>query len=455
MEKKKIIKISSISLLSVGIVASVISCIILKSGKQGNNGSDGKANSIEVIDDKLTIDGEKTNFNNQKMSAMINVSSNNDEYGEISKSGIHPLNTAVNVFAKPYEGYIFSHWENENGDVLFTNSSFVTKATSTEQNYVAIFDIDRSDTLINVYVKKDISLPSSISVFGGGEYRFGDEYELSVTSTNEKDFEKGYVLYYEINKEQYEDDNFKIDFESMKASASGKSITFEVNLASNKYYSVAYKLKTSDIGYIDIVASSNINLETSNELYGNVQIAKLNNSNYDNEKAIFPDDEIVVKATPTYVLKNPDFPEIYHIERSDFLYWINLDTNKIVSYEREYKFVVKGNTNLKAVFQPKTIIHFNGYRTSLNIISGNELFREDNVVYDEFKPVASFYEGEELLIYCSYLLKYNGGLTNKKNKFSLEISFNKIDFEILSYDKQAWLTIPSNVLDIYIRVAVN
>lgn len=454
MEKKKIIKITSISLLSVGIIGSVISCIVLKSGKAGNDGINGNVNSIEVIDDKLTIDGEKTNFNNQKMSALINVSSNNDKYGEISKSGTYPLDSIVNIFAKPYEGYIFSHWENENGDVLFSNNSFVTKATNVEQNYIAIFDIDRSDTLINVYVKKDISLPSSISVFGGGEYHFGDEYELSVTSTNEKDFEKGYVLYYEITKEQYEDDNFKIDFESMKANASGKSITFEVNLASNKYYSVAYKLKTSESGYIDIVASSNINLETSNEIYGTAQIIKLNNENYDGNEVIFPDDKIVVKATPTYVLKNPNFPEIYHIERSDFLYWINLDTNKIVSYEREYSFVVKGNTNLKAIFKPKTIIHYKGYQTTLNIISGDDLIREESTVYDEFRPIGSFYEGEELLIYCSYLWKLNNGLTDKKNKFTLQISYDNVDFKVLSYDKQALLTIPSNVLDIYIKIDV-
>lgn len=450
------------SLLSVGIISCVTTSIILKSGKDGLNGKDGSVNSIGVVDGNITIDQNKTPFSNENLSAFIYVNSNNFNYGEVSESNRYPLNSAVNIYAKPYKGYIFKYWENENKDILSESSVFTIKASSIEHTFTAIFDIDKSNVSINVNIRKDNTLPETMTVLGEGIYKFNDEYKLSVMTSEPDDLKNGVIFYFEVNKEQFNDVNFDVEKASLKAVAKGETAFFNVEDVYDKYYIVHYKtnsISVVDNPLIDIVVSSSFKIESSSDIYGLVKTKKVNDKDYkENETIIFPGDKVVVEATP-YTCDSYD-SSFYgwdkKIERSTFLYWFDLLNDEIVSYDSVYSFVAKQTVHLKAFFKPKTVIHLDTKGILINIISSSKTFSPNGYENsDNIKGAAiSYYAGEELIIYLSFSTNIRDGITIRNQKFYIKYSYDGVNYSYLSYDKQAYLIVPESTPDIYLSAGI-
>ena len=459
MDKKKTIQVLSIGLLSVTLLGAVTGSIILKSGRDGINGKDGKANSVLLDDGAIAIDGERTPFGNVSLSGLVNVASNDTHLGTVSGSGRYPINAAVSLSASPSKGCLFSHWENEEGAILSFASSFLIQATEAPQSFLAVFEIDRSDAKIEVHARGDASLPSDARIEGEGTYKYGKEYTLSVKASSTT-FEEGTFLYFEVDKNDFEDLSYRIDFSSTTAVAYGSEARFDVSDIFDKYYLIAYQAK-KDMGWIDVVASASLEVLSSHPDYGKASLYKVNGKEYkEGESLVFPGDEVTLQSTPLYLPRYryipPEAGDKYKIMRSDFLYWMDDKTKEILSYDREYSFLAKQESRLIAVFSPKCVVHLEGYGITANLISsrGSYVRSYDNI--DEINdPIESFYPKEEVLLYCQHVVKTSDGLTNRSSKLYFEISYDGSDYELLGYEKEVCFTIPSNCRDIYIRAVVD
>lgn len=456
MNKSAIIKSLSYILLAAGLVSSVTFCFILNSGKDGTNGKDGTANSIKDVNGKIEVDNKPTGYDNVYLSGVINVSSNDTRFGSVSSGGKYQLNSVVEIQATPNKGYVFKHWENIKGETISTSSSLLVKATEEEQSFIAIFDIDKENVTIEVHIRADVSLPKEVALNGIGTYRYGEEYEISVASSSILD---GTFLYFEVSKDEFNDSNFKVDFNANKAIGSGASLALNVNGVFDKYYLVAYKEK--DSGGVSIIASSKINLSSSCPDYADAYIYKTNGKAYvEGKTPIFPGDEVLVKAEPKFVYKYSKGPfafnEHFIFERANFLYWIETGSNKILSYEKEYSFIAKEENDIQAVFTPKTVVYVEGKYINVNLISKNETYsRSYDGELEMDDPVGSFDFYEDVLLYCTYSSSTSSGFTNRYDKFYLEISYDGVSYDFLSYDKQCYFNIKEDNPFVYIRARID
>lgn len=463
MEKNKIgnpliKRVCLISFMSVLLVTTIISCFIVKSGKDGKDGIDGKTTPISLVDDKVNLDGEETIYHNDKRSSIIEVSCNDIKYGSVQGSGHYSLNTAVMISCSPNLGYVFLRWEDQEGKEISKETSFLTRATIEKQKYIAIFDIDKTNVEIEVHCRLDSTFPSTSKVLGMGTYRYNEEYTLSVELFDSSELTNGTIYFYEVNQEQFNNEQFTID-SSLKACARGNKAAFTVLDVEDKYY-IAHYEKSNDTP-ITIVRASHIVLESSNNKVGITKIIKKNNEDIsDDDTTIWPGDNIVAKASPLYALMNVDssFSNLveFPVYRSSFAYWLDIDTGGIYSTESEISFIAKEQMHLKAVFVPKTILHFKGDDISLRILTKSSLINNplESYVFDGHfnSPIASFDYGDELLIYAKFLR--NSSISMVRNtKFKWLISYDGTNYSRLSYDEQTYLTIPNDTLDIYLAVA--
>lgn len=441
------------------LLGALTGSIILKSGHDGINGKDGKANSVLLDEETITIDGERTPFGNVSLSGLISVASNDTHLGTVSGSGRYPINAAVSLSASPSKGCLFSHWENEEGAILSFTPSFLIQAREAPQSFLAVFDIDRSGAQIEVHARGDASLPSDVQIEGEGTYKYGKEYVLSLKAPSTL-FEDGTFLYFEVDKNDFEDLSFHIDFDDATAVAYGSDAHFDVSDIVDKYYLGAYQAK-KDTGWIDIVASASLEVTSSHPDYGEASLYKVNEKEYkEGESLVFPGDEVTLRADPLYLPRYryipPEVDDKYKIMRSDFLYWMDNKTKEILSYDREYSFLAKQEMRLMAVFSPKCVVHLEGYGITANLISskGSYVRSYDNI--DEINdPIESFYPGEEVLLYCRHAVRTSDGITNRSSKLYFEISYDGSNYELLGYEKEVYFTIPPNCRDIYIRAVVD
>lgn len=432
-----------------------------KDGADGKNGADGTVTSVVLSDGKVTLDGENTGYDNKTLSAPIIVTANDDEMGETSGGGRYALNSAVILSAEPNKGYVFVCWQNENGETASKNRQFLVRASETAQNYTAVFDIDKNEAAINVYVRADKSLPDSAIVEGGGNYRYGTEYTLRVTAEDESVFGSGAVFFCEVTAEQFKDETFAVS-DSSSVCSRGKTAVFDVDGVNDKYYVAAFKERAEgdisigidDPGFIIIEVACNIETVSSSDFYGKCFISKINGKTYDETAelpSIWAGDEVVVTAEPAKVGMSADYPYSF-IKRSDFVCWTDELTGEIVSEEAEYSFVAKRQVKLKAVFAPKTIVHVNVANIDPRIISENGLV--DNpltgYLFYDGGAFASFYAGEKILIDAFFPV---GRVeADRKKKFSWQMSYDNENWQTLSFDKQAYMEIPENATDIYLKI---
>lgn len=456
MNKSIIIKSLSSIFLAIGLVSSVTFCFILNSGKDGINGEDGATNSIRDVDGKIEIDNKPTGYDNVYLSGMISVTSNNPNFGKVTSSNRYQLNSVVEIKAIPYQGYVFKHWENLNGEIVSTSSSLLVKAIKEEQNFIAIFEIDKENVTIEVNVRGDASLPNEVSLNGNGTYKYDEEYEISVASPS---ILEGTFLYFEVSKEEFDDSNYKVDLNTDKAIGSGTSVVFDVSDVFDKYYLVAYKEK--DSGGISIIASSKINVSSSCPNYADAYIYKVGGKAYEEgETSIFPGDEVLVKAEPKFVYKYSKDPFAFDphfiYERATFLYWIEASSNKILSYEKEYSFIAKEKNDIQAVFTPKTVVYVEGKYVNVNLISKNDTYsRSPDGELEMNDPVGSFDFNEDVLLYCTYSSSASSGFTNRYDKFYLEISYDGVSYDFLCFDKQCYFNTKENNPFVYIRARID
>lgn len=463
MEKNKITKssikkVSVISLLSVLLITSVISCFIVKSGKDGKDGVDGKTTPISIVDDQVNLDGKETIYGNDDRSSIIEVSANNIKYGNVEGSGQYSLNSAVMISCTPNPGYVFLRWENQEGIEVSKEPSFIVRASVEKQKYIAILDIDKTNIKIEVHCRLDQTFSSSYKVLGSGTYRYNEEYTFRIETIDSTDLTGGTIYFYEVSEEQYKDEQFVID-SSLKACARGNKATFKVTDIENKYY-IAHYEKSSDAP-ITIVKESHIVLESSNEKVGIAKIIKKNNEDIINEDInIWPGDLLVAKASPLYALMNVDssFSNLvkFPVYRSSFAYWLDMDSGEIYSTNEEISFIAKEQMHLKAIFVPKAILHFKADDISIRILTKNAVINNplESYVFDGHfnSPIASFDFGEELFIYAKFLR--NSSISMVRNtKFKWLISYDEMNYSTLSYDEQAYFTIPDDTLDIYLTVS--
>lgn len=459
------VKITAVTAIAAMLVLSTFGCSAAKNGKDGlngKNGADGVATSVAVTDGKVTLDKKNTDFNGETLSALINLSINDPASGKVNGGGRYALNTAILISAEPNEGYTFLRWENGKGETVSESQSFLTSATETEQNYTAVFEIDKSKAAINVNVRADKSLPDGAIIEGGGRFSYGSEYTLRVTAEDEKLLSAGTVLYYEVTKEQFDDESFAISFKE-GACARGRVAVFDVDGLTDKYYLAAF----IDEIYVDVSIDYNITIEaacdieviSSDDFYGTAEITKINAKNAEKDsfgelQAIWAGDSVTVTAKPAAVTKFDDADEDYQklgmVNRSDFVCWIDEITGETVSENREYTFVAKKQVHLKAIFAPKTVLHFEASGVLTEIITKEEVVSQS--FYLSYNgAVAGFYPGEEIFVhaYFSPLNKY--AKAERLTKFVWQISYDNINWETLSYSRQAYLKIPENTPMVYIK----
>lgn len=461
-------KIAAIAAATLIFSSCASGCASAKSGKDGKNGLDGKngidgaATSVTLDDGKVTLDGKTTSFDGETLSAYINLSANDDAGGKVGGGGRYPLNTAVLISANPNYGYIFLCWKNEKGETVSQSPSFLTSATQTEQNYTAFFEIDKSKTAINVSVRADKSLPSGAAVEGGGRFAYGSEYTLSVTAENESVLNGGTVLFYEVTKEQFDDENFAVS-KKAEACSRGRTARFDVDGLTDKYYLAAFideiNIDVSIDFNISIEASCDVEVNSSNDFYGKAEITKINGKTPETDslgklQSIWAGDSVTVTATPSTAARfdeiDADYKRFLTVDRSDFSGWVNALTGEIVSKDPEYTFIAKKQVRLKAIFKPKTVLHFEASGITAEIITKNEVISQSS--YNEYcGAVESFYPGEEIIVYANFSSPLNNATAKHKAKFVWQISYNNTDWETLSYSRQAYLKIPENAHTVYIK----
>lgn len=436
-----------------------------KNGLNGTDGKDGAVTSVTLDDGKVTLDGKSTSYDGETLSAPINLSANYTAGGEISGGGRYPLNTAVLISAKQNYGYNFLCWKNEKDEIVAENPCFLTSATEVEQNYTAIFEIDKSKTAINVSVRADKSLPNGVTVEGGGRFAYGSEYTLSVVSENESILNSGTVFFYEVTKEQFDDENYVV-LKKAEACSRGRIARFDVDGLTDKYYVVAYIDEMYiDVSYnIRVEASCEIEVKSSNDFYGKPAITKINGKTPETDsfeilQPIWAGDEVTVTAnisiSPMY---DDNYDEFYvrymTVNRASFVGWIDELTGETVSESLEYTFVVKRDVSLIAIFKPKTVLHFEAHGITL------ALFTKDVVIYNSRDysycgAIESFYPGEEILVYAYFLPPISVVTLQRLNKFVWQISYDNVKWKTLSYSRQAYIKIPENVHTVYIKATLD
>lgn len=458
-------RLTIIMTLAITLIVGAGGCSLAKDGKDGLNGKDGKngvATSITLVDGKVMLDEQSTDFDGETLSASINLSANDPLGGKVSGGGRYPLNTAVMISAKPEDGYLFVRWENEQGKTVSESQSFITRASVTEQNYLAVFEIDKSKAFINVSVRADKSLPNGATVVGGGRFAYGTEYTLLVTASDESILNKGTVLFYEVTKDQFDDENFAVSAED-EACSRGKTAVFDVDGLTDKFYVAGYidqiEVDVSIDFNITIEASCNIELQSSDEFYGTVAVTKINGKTAEKDsfgglQAVWAGDMVTVKATPTSAYMFDDYEnEIQKrmtIDRSGFVCWIDEITGETVSTEKEYTFVAKKRVSLKAVFMPKTVIHFQATGVITDIVAKDGIVSQ-STYFSYNGAIAGFYPGEEIFIHAHFVSLFNNAKAERLTKFVWQISYDNATWENLSYSRQTYLKIPNNTPTIYLK----
>lgn len=458
---KKAKKITIIAIFAVMISVCASACGVKNGadGVDGKNGKDGVATSVALSDGKVTLDEKSTRFDGETLSAPINLSVSGSKGGKVSGGGRYPINTAVLVSAKPDEGYVFSHWQNENGEAVGNSSAFLTRATSAAQNYVAVFEVDKAKAYINVFVRADKSLPESAIIEGGGRFAYGDEYVLRVTDRGGV-LNTGTVLFYEVTEERFKDENFAVSVKD-EACSRGQTAVFNVDGLTDKYYLAAF-IDQMDIGVsidfnIKIEAACNVEVKTSNGFYGTASVTKINGKNVEKDSYgglpnIWAGDAVTVSAKPTAVNKfDGAYYDFEKVARSEFIGWVDEVSGETVSAEKEYTFVAKKNVTLKAVFAPKTVLCFEANGVTPEIITKNGVISQSSYFKDYNGALTNFYAGEEILIHANFASPLSKADYERFDKFVWLISYDNVTWKTLSYSREAYLKIPENTTVVYLK----
>ena len=128
----------------------------------------------------------------------ISVYSADENMGYTYGGGEYREGEYAYIEAYPRDGYVFSHWSDEDESYEYSSSSYRSVYVEGDATYIAYFEVDTRPTYtISVYSADE----SMGTVYGGGEYREGQYAYIEANPRN------GYVFSHwsDGNTEQYRD----------------------------------------------------------------------------------------------------------------------------------------------------------------------------------------------------------------------------------------------------------